>query len=164
MSPLINSLAYYLCWYTLIAWQTPPYSWLAIGFVCVFAIAHFYYAKQKKAEFLYSIQITVIGTLIDSIFMLFNVYEFNSGQRFLIPIWLVLIWFNFSMLLSVSLRFLNGRWLLAGLLGGIFAPLSYHAGSVLGAVLFPNPLLAYFLLALVWTFALPCFVKKVPGY
>jgi hypothetical protein len=52
--------------------------------------------------------------------------------------------------LNLSLRWLHGRFLLASVFGAIGGPLAFLAGERLGAVVFPDTMLAMLVLGAGW--------------
>jgi hypothetical protein len=55
-------------------------------------------------------------------------------------VWLVALWVNFALVLNVALSWLQGRWLLAAVLGFLGGPAAYYSGQRLGAVGLAPPL------------------------
>ena len=75
------------------------------------------------------------------------------------PPWMAALWFNFAMLVSISLSWLKGRYLLAAILGGLTGPIAYWGGEKLGAITIATPFeQGYVPLALIWALALPCLI------
>jgi branched-subunit amino acid transport protein len=69
------------------------------------------------------------------------------------------LWFNFAMLVSISLSWLKGKHLLAVILGGLFGPVAYWGGEKLGAITVADTFwTGYFPLALLWALVLPFLV------
>ncbi len=66
------------------------------------------------------------------------------------------MWLLFSTSLNGTLKWLQGRYLVAALLGAVFGPLSYVAGGRLGAIEFNQDfLLTVLVLAVVWGLVVP---------
>lgn len=66
------------------------------------------------------------------------------------------MWLLFSTSLSGTLKWLQGRYLVAALLGAVFGPLSYVAGGRLGAIESNQDfLLTVLVLAVVWGLVVP---------
>jgi hypothetical protein len=69
------------------------------------------------------------------------------------------LWFNFALLVSISLAWLKGKYLVALILGGLFGPLAYWGGEKLGALTVADAFWqGYFPLAVLWAFVLPCLI------
>jgi hypothetical protein len=70
------------------------------------------------------------------------------------------LWFNFAMLVSISLTWLKGKYTAAAILGGLAGPVAYWGGEKLGALtLAPDLLTGYLPLAVAWTLALPLLIS-----
>ncbi len=72
------------------------------------------------------------------------------------PVWLVSLWLAFGTLLSVSLAGFQRRLALGAVLAAVGGPLSYYAGSRLGAIGLGEPLSwSLGVLAIVWAAVFP---------
>jgi len=106
------------------------------------------------------LKIMIIGFTTDTLLTVLGIY---TPKPFLFPTpnsppWLILMWLNFSTLISVSIRWLRNRYLLAAILGGIGGALAYYGGDALGAMEFNQPLYRNLLItALVWAGLTPLF-------
>jgi hypothetical protein len=78
----------------------------------------------------------------------------------LAPLWMMTLWMAFATLIEPTFRWLQGRSLLAGLLGAVGGPPAYLAAQHLGALTLAEPLWpAALALALLWAIALPLLVE-----
>jgi hypothetical protein len=69
------------------------------------------------------------------------------------------LWFNFSMLVSISLAWLKGKYVTAVILGGLAGPVAYWGGEKLGALRVAEAFsTGYVILAVIWGLALPLLV------
>lgn len=75
--------------------------------------------------------LVVLGCLIELATVKFGVIRFTGTDW--IPLWLILLWVGFSGMALVVFDYLNRRFVIAGLLGAIFGPITYFAGERLGA-------------------------------
>ncbi len=78
--------------------------------------------------------LTGVGVLMDTLLYHLGVLQFPGYEGGLIPIWLMLLWLAFTATLLHSLQVMFVRPWLIGLVAAVSAPLSYYAGSRLGAV------------------------------
>ena len=110
-----------------------------------------------------------IGVTIDCTLTFFGLFNFPDSS-FIVPLWLIVLWFNFSTTLTLSLSFINRSKLLASGLGAAALPFNYAVGERLGAVTFGEPYFVTILvLALVWSVSFPAlfivsnakFTKKI---
>ncbi|WPL13028.1 hypothetical protein Thiosp_02813 [Thiorhodovibrio litoralis] len=109
------------------------------------------------------------GALWDGAIAGFGWLVYPSGQfmTWLAPHWIIGLWVLFATLLNISLRWLKGRYGLAAGLGAIGGPLAFLAGERLGAVSFPDPVVAFAAIAVGWFFAAPFLVwlaERLDGY
>jgi hypothetical protein len=81
-------------------------------------------------------------------------FPLSRGSIFGVPTWMVGLWGLFATTLSSSLRWLQGRWLAASLVGAVGGALSYGAGAKLGALELPASA-SLPAIALLWALALP---------
>jgi hypothetical protein len=100
-----------------------------------------------------------LGTLAESVLALTGLvsYRADPAPRWLCPPWITAMWVNFAMTLKHSLGWLEGRCVLALLLGALAGPLAYVAGERLGAIELARPPLALTTLGLIWGSALAFF-------
>jgi hypothetical protein len=97
----------------------------------------------------------LLGTVAESALALTGLvsYRADPAPAWLSPPWITALWANFTMTLRHSLAWLEGRWLLASLIGGGAGPLAYLAGWRLGAIELPEPVPTFFILAALWAVA-----------
>jgi len=77
-----------------------------------------------------------IGFLLDSLWVQTGLLAYAMpwpSVRFA-PFWILLLWLAMALVLNHSMSLFKGRLLLIGVLGGVGSPMSYYAGSRLGAV------------------------------
>lgn len=75
------------------------------------------------------------------------------------PPWWWVLWGMFASAVPYGFAFLQGRLLLAAVLGATAAPFSYYAGAGLGAIsLGASPVLSLTLVAVIWAIAMPLLV------
>lgn len=142
---LLNILGFNCAWFGLILLGNNfiPFAlfWLAL---------HIYRCKKPLAEFKLILSITMIGVLVDSTLLFFDVLVFN--EHLLIPFWLIMLWAAFAATIAHSLNILAWSKTLQFCIGFIFPPLSYLAGSSLSYVEFGYSLVTtYFIFAFIWS-------------
>jgi hypothetical protein len=99
-----------------------------------------------------------LGYCIDTSLQGVGVLAFDTGRvvPWLAPPWLIALWLQFATLLRFSLRWLDRRPALAGLLGLVGGPVAFLSGQRLGAVTFPaGTPIALAALGLVWAAVTP---------
>ncbi len=122
---------------------------------------HVYFHQDAAAEISVIILVGLLGFGIDTLLTAIRLFDFPSGSAFLLdsivpPLWLLMLWFCFAATLRQGLSWFQGRWLLAAVVGGIAGPLSYYAGSQLGAMAFGFSLaISLLVMSLIWAVLLP---------
>lgn len=97
----------------------------------------------------------IIGITIDSSLTFFGIFNFPDSSL-IIPLWLIVLWINFSTTIPLSLSFIGKNKLVAFGLGATALPFNYAVGERLGAVTFGEPyLFSILVLALVWSVSFP---------
>ena len=98
------------------------------------------------------------GLVVETVFLGsgFVSYASPGPVATLPPVWILAMWVGFAAITNELLSWLHGRWSLQILFGLVGAPLSYLAGSRLGAMTFHEPTFAgVLLIAILWAVAFP---------
>jgi len=125
---LINALGFQACWFSCVLGGS---LWGLIA-VLLFLSVHLRLAKQK--EWWLIAAIVVIGSSADTVFYHLGWLGFPGHEGNIIPAWLFLLWVAFSATLLHSLSFFFQRPLWIAGVSALAAPVSYFAGSSLGAL------------------------------
>ena len=74
--------------------------------------------------------------LLDQLMLMMQwiVYQNHGWSDALVPVWILALWCAFASTLNVSLVWLQGRYLMAILLGAIAGPIAYLGAERIGAV------------------------------
>lgn len=81
-------------------------------------------------------------------------YHGNGLEQFP-PVWIVALWLAFATTFNASLRWLQGRHLLAAVLGLLGGPLAWYAGEHLQALELPDRSLSLAIIGLGWALLMP---------
>ncbi|MEW6990999.1 DUF2878 domain-containing protein [Colwelliaceae bacterium 6441] len=150
---LLNIIGFNLSWFGLVMIGNSY-----IPFTLIWLAMHVYCCKQPLAELKLLISITIIGTAVDSLLQFFDVLVFTDRNS--IPLWLVMLWCAFAATIAHSLQFLRSSIKLQWLVGYIFPPLSYLAGSHLSAVEFGYDLaISFIVLGTIWSLLFVLFFR-----
>ena len=154
----INFIVFQVCWFACVMGAANNLWWLGPLLVLITVPLQIYLlTKGYWAQVLFVIICGISGFLLETAMIAGNVYTPASQEWGIIcPPWMAALWFNFAMLVSISLSWLKGKYLLALLLGGLFGPLAYWGGEKLGALTVADAFWqGYFPLAVLWALALP---------
>jgi hypothetical protein len=113
--------------------------------------------------------VTAIGYGVDSSLATLGYMDYSAhtlSGLLPAPLWLAALWLSFATLFRHGLQWLQGRLWLAAALGAVAGPLTYYAGSQLGAAT-PGSSLTIFLLlhAALWAIMTPlfaCLARRMP--
>jgi hypothetical protein len=96
----------------------------------------------------------LIGIAVDVALTLTGVFVFEA--TFIVPLWLIVLWWVFAAALYRSFAKIGQSLWLAAVLGGIAVPFNYRVGAGLGAVSLPyGDMISLAVLVAVWSLLLP---------
>lgn len=101
---------------------------------CVYIMIHMILTPNRMLDLLTLTSLTAIGVALDYINMKIGIISFRSIDSNFIPLWLIILWSVFSLMIPHSLLWLSRRPVIASLLGGISGSFSYWLGHKLGAI------------------------------
>ncbi|MEJ2132180.1 MAG: DUF2878 domain-containing protein [Gammaproteobacteria bacterium] len=131
-----NAIAFQLTWFACVLGGT------AWGSVALAALGINAYAasdgrESLRADVKLALVLGAFGWLLDTAWVQLGLLDYGAATA---PVWIVLLWLAVALTLNHSLRFLQGRPVLGGVLAGCAAPGSYLTGESLGAVTVPDNL------------------------
>jgi len=155
--PFINIASFYLGWFACLLGATHNMPWLGVLVMAALLALHLFLTANRTQELRFILVTGLLGTSLDSLLMLGGLYTFtNHTLSWLCPVWMTALWMGFASTLNHSMRWLRGRYRLAGLFGAAGGPLSYYAGVGLGALTFvPSTGTTLMALAVVWSLVVP---------
>ena len=161
MYRFINAIGFQLGWLACIASVRYDQEISALIFSSVLVGLHFLYSPTPLRDLKLSLIVFVLGVLVDSSLQYFSVISFYGWALGpLSPFWLWMVWAMFALTLNYSLAFLQNRhWLVTSIAGLVFGPLSYIAGTKLGAASFNNTPIHMVILGIIWMLTLPALVS-----
>lgn len=114
------------------------YAWIGPLVVAGHLVIHFLWIQNRRQEILFLLVVAVLGTVVDSFQKATGLLSYASdvSVAWLAPLWITAMWVLFATAMTTSLRWLQGRYWLAMVLGAVFGPLSYVAGERLNGVEF----------------------------
>ena len=157
MHMIINFAAFQIGWFSSVIGAAQQMPWLGpLAFLIVLTL-HLRHARRPHIEFGLIIACGVVGMFFDSLLVILGWVSYPSGQisELLAPYWIVTMWMLFGTTLNLSMRWLKGRPLIAGLFGAFGGPASYVAGQKLGGIVFLDYYAAMVALSVGWAIFLP---------
>lgn len=115
-----------LVWFSTVAGRN-DWLWLAIPVV---AVQIFLSSTRRGFNWLLYVKLLVLGLLLEASVVGLGILDFTGGW---LPLWLIALWCGFAAMVTTTLDWLSGRYLLAALIGVASGPLTYAIGSRLGA-------------------------------
>jgi hypothetical protein len=160
MQILINFILFQIGWFACVISAASQLEWLALLSIAIVIAIHFFLIKDRLSELQLILIAGIIGLLLDSTLITLGVFTptSNFGYQGIAPLWLVGMWMLFGITLNHSLRWLYQRYVLAALLGFVFAPIAYLAGQRLGALTFPpdhSPMISLLIIGTCWLIVTP---------
>lgn len=166
MYRFINAIGFQVGWFVCIASVKFDQEILALSLSILLIGLHFLCSHAPGRDFKLSLIALALGVLIDSGLQYFSVISFYGWALGpLSPFWLWMLWVMFALTLNYSLAFLQNKHLfLSAIVGLVFGPLSYIAGTKLGAANFDNTFIHMATVGLIWMLTLPVlvFISQTP--
>jgi len=162
MRTLINVALFYTTWFACILGAARGYPWLGVCVTATTVIIHLRFIQPGRKEAAVLLLAGLLGLLFDTVVLQLGRVRFPgaANDAMLAPAWMAALWVAFATLLSVSLAWLRGRYMLAQLFGALGGPLSYYGGAKLGAIQLAEPLrTSLMVIALEWWLAMPVLLK-----
>lgn len=157
MNVLINLVAFKVAWVSTIFGGANGLPFIGPLAVAVAVTIHLWFAPIPRRELALILLTGAIGLVWDSALVSAGWLAYPTGNFIagLAPYWILGMWMLFATTLNVSFRWLRSRLVLAAMMGAVFGPLSYFAGSSAGAVTLLQPVPALISLSLAWAMLMP---------
>ena len=143
-------------WWACVLGVQNGYAYLGPAVMAVFLISHLVMTGSNRSEIIFIGAVALVGALVDTAFLQSSLITYEGLTfSYFAPFWIIAMWVGFSATINHSLAWLDGKWFFAFLLGAVFGPLSYLAGSNFGAVDFHVSLISMSILSVVWGATVP---------
>lgn len=98
-------------------------------------------AERRLGRIVLSVLLGLYGLAAETIILRSGVLSYTSPGPYptVAPVWIIGLWMAFAILIKPAFGWLQGRLLLAALLGAVAGPMSYYAAMRLGALQFAEP-------------------------
>jgi len=166
---VINFVLFQAAWFACVLGAARGMAWVGVIATILIVAWHLKQAKKAKPELILLIITLLIGAIFDQVMLSTNLvsYQAHGWSDTLTPAWILALWAGFVTALNVSLRWMQGKWLVAMLFGAFGGPLAYMCAERLGAVtLNANPQ-SYLALGIGWAIITPIlllFARKFDGF
>ena len=163
---IFNSLCYSAGWFWCVLFGIYGHYILASSGAIFLIILQLYCTKIKNVslyiqDLILSFLSVSLGVLLEMFFIQINIIQYANTAKMFPPIWIVLLYPLFSLLINHSLKIIKKNYLVAFLFGFLLAPFSYVAGISLGGLTFPYPLLqTWIMIGICWGLFL-CLLAKI---
>ena len=157
----VNFIIFQVCWFACVMGAANNLGWLGPLLVLLTVPLQIHLLTENhRGEILFVITCGILGALLETLMIVANVYTpVDRGWGQVSPPWMAALWFNFALLVSISLAWLKGKYAAAALLGGLAGPVAYWGGEKLGALTVAETFSrGYMILAVMWAIALPMLV------
>ena len=157
----VNFIIFQTCWFACVMGAANNLRWLGPLLVLLTVPLQIHLLTENhRKEILFVITCGIFGTLLETLMIVANVYTpVDQGWGQVCPPWMAALWFNFALLVSISLTWLKGKYAAATLLGGLAGPVAYWGGEKLGALTVTAAFSrGYVILAIMWALTLPLLV------
>lgn len=157
----VNFIIFQVCWFTCVMGAANNLGWLGPFLVIITVPLQIrLLTENHRAEIFFVMICGISGSLLETLMIVANVYtpvDQVWGQ--VCPPWMAALWFNFALLVSISLAWLKGKYTMAAILGALAGPIAYWGGEKLGALTVAASFSrGYVILAVIWALALPLLV------
>jgi hypothetical protein len=132
---LVNLIAFQGVWLITVLGAAEGNLWYGIFALGIFIVAHQFLSVTAATDFKLVAIAVLFGAVIETLFIQTGLlsYAYNFPAADFAPIWVLILWANLALTLNGCLRWLQGRYLLASVLGAIGGPIAYLGGLKLGA-------------------------------
>lgn len=167
---IINFVLFQIGWFACVLGGAFHQPVLGSAIALSIIIFHLYNSARNRPEFDLLLLAIVIGFIFESAMVSFNLAHYSNAQfhQNIAPYWMILMWPLFATTLNLSMRWLKKLSLvLVALIGAVFAPIAYFAGSNLGAVVYDDTVISLSVIALAWALLFPALVvaaRRLNGY
>ncbi|MEM1260819.1 MAG: DUF2878 domain-containing protein [Pseudomonadota bacterium] len=157
---ILNLLLFKLGWVAAVFSAAYGSAWIGAVTIVGIAAINLIKAQQPGRELWLLIAAAVVGLVWESVLTAQGVLVYaETPNAPIAPYWIVAMWILFATTLNVSMRWMKRSPWLALAFGGIGGPLSFLAGEKVGAVVFPQPVLAIVVISIGWAVLVPAMLR-----
>lgn len=161
-SRILHSLSFKLIWVGTIVLAAKGHDIMAALLIWGWSI--FWWLQPKLSSYSsLAIKSLLVGTIAELILCYSGIALNKTGEAlFFPPLWLLGLWLAFASLLPYCLKGLHQKLAVAAIVGAVFGPLSYNAGSNWGAMHIQSDIWGLSIIGLIWGISFPFLLVQVP--
>lgn len=135
--------------------------WLGMAVVLLIILIDLFQNKKLvRNKIKLVVVVTLAAAVIETLLIVTSVYSVNPSSRllglqFVLPIWILALWVNFSIRIISYLVFTRGKHLVNALLGIVFAVLIFRSAERFGLVVFTHGIYSLAMIAAAWGVFVP---------
>ncbi len=156
---IINFVAFQLCWIGAVWGAANGIAWLGPVAVALFAGWELSKSRSRQQTLKWIVVVALLGFAIDTGYRQLGLLNFASPwpSTAVAPIWIVAMWVSFALTIDSSMRWLEGKPMLAAGFGLFGGPLAYWVAiEVWGAGTFAAPMwLSLAVIGVAWAVVTP---------
>lgn len=159
---VINFILFQIGWFACVLGAASNISHWALLVALVVVITHLIQVDKPAREILFLAIVTALGYAWDSLLVALDLFEYaDTTLTDFAPLWIAAMWLMFATTLNSSLSWLQERFILASVLGGLLGPVAYYSASKLGAVSLIEMPDALIFQAIGWAILMPAFLLTI---
>ena len=153
---IINFLLFQIGWFACVLSGAAGLNSPSLLFTAAFLFVHFRFYPWKLTDYKLVLAAILIGVILDSSWSAWGLMAYQAQTiEPIAPWWIWCLWINFALTLNHSMSWLLKHRLLAGILSAVASPVSYYAGSRLGALQWLQPEILIIVLGISWGLVIP---------
>ena len=133
---LVNQGLFQAAWPACVVGAAFEFAWAGLIVVGMLVFWQLHASRRHPLDVRIVAWCLLIGLTLDTAWIRFGLLEYAMPwpSTAFAPAWIMLLWLALALVINHSMALFKKRLLLAAALGGVGSPLSYLAGSRLGAV------------------------------
>lgn len=152
---IINGLMFNITWLVIVTSESAVIAPFA---ALLHLLIHFAVMGKGYIELKVVFQVALIGVVVDQLLFYFQVFTV-AGSAALPPVWMFCLWPVLATTVMHAFSALQGRHLLAAVLGGVGGVASFIAGTRMTGVEFASALFGPAIIAVVWAGLFPLLLQ-----
>ena len=154
---LVNFILFQISWFACVLGAAHNLLWPSVVVIFVFVAWQLSPQNRCPGDIRLVALCVAIGIVLDSVWIRLGIikYEMAYPSQLWAPIWIIFLWVSLALTINHSLAWVKRRLIVAALFGAIGSPLSYYAGSRLGAAELPaDVVITVAVFAVSWAFVM----------